>query len=182
MQKDLDSMTIDEAQLMIRNGASNQEKIKGLRGLARQATHGAIEQTHIASGGSLHDAMRCMKANLGSPAIQQAGCVLIVNLSRKTTVSGHRTDFVQPALLTTRHHHGNVASHARHQTTQSQQSQETPWLRRAVVDAGGLDAILGVGEDIGCMGEYTIAHVFAQTVDTCNSLVAARFCRTHRPD
>jgi hypothetical protein len=176
MQKDLDSMTIDEAQLLVSNGSSNQEKIKGLRGLARQATHGAAEQTHIASGGSLHAAVMCMKANLESPGIQRAGCVLIVNLARKTSAAGYGRDDVHSALLTTTHHHENVASHARHQAPQSQQSEETPWLRRAVVDAGGLDAIVGVGGEIGCMGEYTAAHVFAHSVDACNSLAVAHYC------
>ena len=168
MQKGLTSVTINEAQMLVKNGASDQEKLKGLRALARHATHGAEEQAQIVSGGILREALVCVKEHLVSPAIQRAGCVLIVNLARKTAPAAtaattrHGWDGIHPAPLTTALHHENLASHAASPATPSQQSEGTPWMREAIIDAGGLDVILGAGEELGCMGAYH-THTHTQT-------------------
>lgn len=156
MQKDLESMTIDEARLMVKNGSTDHERLKGLRGLAIKATQGTDEQVHIASDGSLAEAVHCMKDNLGSAAIQRAGCVLIVNLARQMTAAGLDGDGMHPVPLTVAQHRVNLASHSGHHSTQLQQ--KTPWLRRTIIDAGGLDVILGLGEDVGCMGKQEAPH------------------------
>ena len=172
MQKHMASMTIDEARVMVNTGTSDQEKLKGLRALARHATHGAVEQTQIVSSGILSEALLCVKDHLGSPAIQRAGCVLIVNLARKTTTAGYGGDGIHPAPLTSTLHRENLASHPRDQATRSQQSEDTPWLRGAIIDAGGLDVILGAGEELGCMGAY----IAAQYVNSYSCLAAAHDC------
>eukprot|EP01044_Picomonas_judraskeda_P012158 COSAG03_NODE_1720_length_3603_cov_555.448345_3_plen_218_part_00 len=187
MQKGLTSVTINEAQMLVKNGASDQEKLKGLRALARHATNGAEKQAQIVSGGILREALVCVKEHLGSPAIQRAGCVLIVNLARKTAPAAtaattqHGWDGIHPAPLTTALHHENLASHAAGPATHDTavQSEGTPWMRGAIIDAGGLDVILGAGEELGCMGAYhththTHTHILAHCVDSCSCLAAAR--------
>ena len=155
MRKEMGCMTIGEAMTMVNNGSSDEQKVKGLRALARLATHGPAEQVEIASGDSLPAVVKCMKDNLGSARIQRAGCVLIVNLARQTRPASYGEDGIHPAPLTVAHHQENVASHAGPLMSQSQQSDHPPWLRRTIVDAGGVDVILGMGEELGCMGEYT---------------------------
>jgi len=60
-----------------------------LRALARLATHGGEEQAHIVHSGGLEFAVKCMTDNMSSAAIQQAGCVLMVNLARQSVAAGH---------------------------------------------------------------------------------------------
>jgi hypothetical protein len=150
MTKRLDSMTIEEATLMVKTGHSEQEMLKGLRALARQATHGTAEQAHIASSGSFREAVICMKENMGSAAIQQAGCVLMVNLARHTSTAGY-DESGAATRSGAQQQHSDLVLHA---ADQAAQSEDPPWLRRHIVDAGGLDVMLGVGNEIGCMEAY----------------------------
>lgn len=145
-QRSIDALTVADAIGLIRAGPS-EKQLKGLRALARLATHGAVEQAHIVQSGGLEIVVKCMVENMSSASLQQAGCVVMINLARQSKPLGHIGPDGHPiAQQPTQGFHmfRNLGRPAG--DPGSDPPADPPWLRRCIVDKGGLAAILGCME------------------------------------